>query len=119
MYTLYGIKNCDSVKKARKYLDEQGVAYQFHDFRADGLTPTLLEHFDAGLGWNTLLNRSSTSWRQLTCEQQTNLTRETALQLMLDIPTLIKRPILDAGDQLIIGLKPITISNYERNPRPC
>ncbi len=105
MYRLYGIKNCDTVKKARKYLDENGVAYQFHDFRADGLTFELLEYFEAGLGWNTLLNRSSTSWRQLTSEQRDGITRTTALQLMLDIPTLIKRPVLDTGDQLIIGFK--------------
>lgn len=105
MYRLYGIKNCDTVKKARKYLDENGLAYQFHDFRADGLTSELLAYFEAGLGWNTLLNRSSTSWRQLTSEQRDGITRSTALQLMLDIPTLIKRPVLDTGDQLIIGFK--------------
>ncbi|MDD5277673.1 MAG: ArsC family reductase [Methylovulum sp.] len=105
MYTLYGIKNCDTVKKARKYLDERGLPYQFHDFRADGFTFELLEHFDACLGWDALLNRSSTSWRQLASEQRASITRTTALQLMLDIPTLIKRPVLDTGDQLIIGFK--------------
>lgn len=105
MYKLYGIKNCDTVKKARKCLDEKGVAYQFHDFRADGLTSELLGHFDACLGWDTLLNRSSASWRQLASGQRANITRITALQLMLDIPTLIKRPVLDTGDQLIIGFK--------------
>ncbi len=105
MYKLYGIKNCDTVKKARNCLDEKGVAYQFHDFRADGLTLELLEQFDAGLGWNTLLNRASTSWRQLDGERQAGISRTTALQLMLDTPTLIKRPVLDTGEQLIIGFK--------------
>lgn len=105
MYKLYGIKNCDTVKKARKYLAENGIDHQFHDFRIDGLTLELLEHFEAALGWNAMLNRSSTSWRQLTSEQQSGLDRETALQLMLEIPTLIKRPVLDTGDQLIIGFK--------------
>jgi arsenate reductase len=103
MYTLYGIKNCDTVKKARNWLDQNNIAYRFHDFRTDGLAPELLEHFANHLGWNKLLNRSSTSWRQLSAEQQSNLTQEKAIQLMLTTPTLIKRPILAFGDELIIG----------------
>jgi len=103
MYTLYGIKNCDTVKKARKWLDENGVAYRFHDFRIDGLTSEQLEHFAAHVDWNKLLNRSSTSWRQLSAEQQAGLSRDKALQLMLEIPTLIKRPVLDTGSQIILG----------------
>ena len=103
MSTLYGIKNCDTVKKARQWLDQNSVAYQFHDFRTDGLTPELLQHFADHLDWNTLLNHSSTSWRQLSAEQQSDLTLEKAMLLMLEIPTLIKRPILDTGDKLIIG----------------
>ena len=105
MHTLYGIKNCDTCKKARKWLDENGMAYQFHDFRTDGLTPELLQHFADHLDWNNLLNRSSTSWWQLSAGQQTGLTPEKAVQLMLNVPTLIKRPILDTGDKLIIGFK--------------
>jgi len=81
------------------------MAYQFHDFRTDGLTPELLQHFADHLDWNNLLNRSSTSWRQLSAGQQTGLTPEKAVQLMLNVPTLIKRPILDTGDKLIIGFK--------------
>jgi len=103
MYTLYGIKNCDTVKKARNWLDQNNIAYRFHDFRTDGLAPELLEHFANHLGWNKLLNRSSTSWRQLSAEQQSNLTQEKAIQLMLTTPTLIKRPVLDTGDKLILG----------------
>jgi arsenate reductase len=103
MLTLYGIKNCDTVKKARNWLDQHGIAYRFHDFRTDGLTAELLQHFAEHLNWNKLLNRSSTSWRQLSAEQQSDLTQEKALQLMLATPTLIKRPILDTGDQLILG----------------
>lgn len=103
MSTLYGIKNCDTVKKARNWLDQHGIVYRFHDFRTDGLTPELLQHFADHLGWNKLLNRSSTSWRQLSSEQQSDMTQENALQLMLATPTLIKRPILDVGDQLILG----------------
>lgn len=103
MHTLYGIKNCDTVKKARKWLDEYGIAYRFHDFRTDGLTSDLLQHFVAHLDWNKLLNRSSTSWRQLSDEQKSELSQEKALQLMLEFPTLIKRPVLDTGDKLILG----------------
>ena len=105
MHTLYGIKNCDTVKKARKWLDENGIAYQFHDFRDDGLTLAQLNDFAERADWNTLLNRSSTSWRQLSTVQQTGLTLNKAIQLMLNTPTLIKRPILDTGDKLIIGFK--------------
>ncbi len=103
MLTLYGIKNCDTVKKARNWLDQHGITYRFHDFRTDGLTPELLQHFVEHLDWIKLLNRSSTSWRQLSAEQQSDLTQEKALQLMLATPALIKRPILDTGDQLILG----------------
>jgi arsenate reductase len=103
MHTLYGIKNCDTVKKARNWLDQNGIDYRFHDFRTDGLTPELLQHFAEHLDWNTLLNRSSTSWRQLSAEQQCGLTQEKAMRLMLATPTLIKRPILESGDKLIIG----------------
>ena len=103
MHTLYGIKNCDTVKKARLWLDQNGIAYQFHDFRADGLTLAQLNEFAARLDWNTLLNRSSTSWRQLSAGQQSDLTLEKAIVLMLNTPTLIKRPILDTGDKLMVG----------------
>jgi len=102
-HTLYGIKNCDTVKKARTWLDQNGISYRFHDFRTDGLTPELLQHFADGSDWTKLLNRSSTSWRQLSAEQQSDLTQEKAMQLMLTTPTLIKRPVLDTGNKLIIG----------------
>jgi len=106
MHTLYGIKNCDTVKKARLWLDQNGIAYQFHDFRADGLKLAQLNDFATRVDWNTLLNRSSTSWRQLSAAQQSDLTLEKAIALMLNTPTLIKRPILDTGDKLIVGYKP-------------
>ena len=105
MHTLYGIKNCDTVKKARQWLDQNGIAYRFHDFRTDGLTLTQLHDFAARADWSALLNRSSTSWRQLSAEQQRDLTLEKAVSLMLNTPTLIKRPVLDTGEQLIIGFK--------------
>lgn len=102
---LYGIKNCDTVKKARKWLEENGVAYRFHDFRVDGLEPPQLQAFAAELGWDGMINKSSTSWRQLSPEQQTGLDEASALRLMLETPTLIKRPVLDTGNGLIQGFK--------------
>ncbi len=105
MLTLYGILNCDTCKKARQWLERSGIAYRFHDYRADGLPPELLQRFIDALGWEKLLNKSSTSWRQLSAEQQADLTCEKALALMLDTPTLIKRPILESGTRLIIGFK--------------
>jgi arsenate reductase len=105
MHILYGIKNCDTVKKARQWLDQNGIAYQFHDYRTDGFTLDQLHHLEAGLGWNAMLNRSSTSWRQLSPEQQTGIAQEEAIKLMLNTPTLIKRPILDTGSKLILGFK--------------
>jgi arsenate reductase (glutaredoxin) len=112
MVVLYGIKNCDTVKKARTWLDTNGIDYQFHDFRIDGLTEELMNRFATNLGWNIMLNRSSTSWRQLSVEQQADLTETKALQLMLEIPTLIKRPILDTGSKLLIGFKPDTYQTH-------
>ncbi|NOU22422.1 MAG: ArsC family reductase [Methyloglobulus sp.] len=106
MVVLYGIKSCDTIKKARGWLDTNGIAYQFHDYRVDGLTPEQLQLFSASLSWNVMLNRSSTSWRQLSTEQQDGLTEAKAIELMLHIPTLIKRPILDTGSELLVGFKP-------------
>lgn len=103
MLTLYGIKNCDTVKKTRKWLAANQLDYQFHDYRNDGLDLALLEQFASELGWDKLLNRRSTSWRQLSDDDKTDLTADKALQLMLNTPTLIKRPVLDTGEQLLLG----------------
>jgi arsenate reductase len=105
MHTLYGIKNCDTVKKARQWLDQNNIAYRFHDFRSDGLSLAQLNDFAARVDWNRLLNRNSSSWRQLSVEHQSELTSEKAIALMVTNPTLIKRPVLDTGDKLIIGFK--------------
>lgn len=106
MFVLYGIKNCDTVKKARTWLEGQGIGYRFHDYREDGITLGQLQAFASTLGWGSMLNRSSTSWRQLSAGQQADLTEIRALNLMLEIPTLIKRPILDTGSELLLGFKP-------------
>lgn len=103
MRTLYGIKNCDTVKKARKWLDDNHIEYQFHDYRTDGLNAALLAQLESTLGYEKMLNRRSTSWRQLGEDQKSGLNKNKAIQLMLETPTLIKRPILDTGERMIIG----------------
>jgi len=103
MYILYGIKNCDSVKKARKWLDQHELAYQFHDFRVEGLTPEQLQLFIEKGTWEKLLNKRSTSWKQLEAMQKADLNAEKVAALMLAQPTLIKRPVLVANEQLFIG----------------
>ena len=102
---LYGIKNCDTCKKARTWLEQNGIEHRFHDFRVDGLSEALLIDFVKHLGWEKLLNKTSTSWRQLSHEHQADLNEVKVIQLMLVTPTLIKRPVLDTGEELLIGFK--------------
>lgn len=111
MTTLYGIKNCDSVRKARKWLDGNAVAYRFHDFRVDGLSAEVLDRWLAAVGWETLLNRRGTSWRQLDAAVRDGIDADGARALMLDNPTLIKRPVLEHDGRTHVGF---TESLYER-----
>ncbi len=103
MITLYGIKTCSTVRQARKWLDDQTIPYCFHDFRENGLDLSLLDHFEQALGWESMVNRRSTSWRNLDDSERKDLTKEKAKDLMLGHPTLIRRPILDTGDEILIG----------------
>ncbi len=100
---LYGIPNCDTVRKARRWLADRGVDYRFHDVRKDGLKPQLLRNWAASAGWDTLLNRRGTTWRQLPEATRTAIDAERALQLMLEQPTLIKRPVLELQDHIEVG----------------
>ena len=106
MLTLYGIKNCETVKKARLWLEAQSIDYRFHDFRKDGLDLSLLERWEAELGWEALLNRRGTSWRKLEEGQREGVDRAKALMLMLAQPSLIKRPLLEIGTKTLIGFIP-------------
>ena len=110
MVILYGIKNCDSVKKTRVWLDKHGIVYQFHDFRVDGLSSRQLDAFIEKAGWENLLNKRSNSWRQLADEKKIDLNAEKSSSLMLNNPTLIKRPVLDTGAQIFIGFN---LENYQ------
>jgi len=104
--TLYGIKNCDTVKKARAWLEAKGVAYTFHDYKISGIEPARLESWARNLGWGTLLNRAGTTFRKLPETHKAGLDEGKALALMLDQPSMIKRPMLDLDGQLIAGFKP-------------
>ena len=101
--TLFGISNCDTVKKARRWLDERGVAYRFHDVRKDGLDPARLQGWIDALGWEKLLNRSGTTFRKLPDDQKEGLDAAKAKALMLDQPAMIRRPLVDADGDLSVG----------------
>lgn len=103
MTVLYGIPNCDTVKKARRWLEEHGIDYRFHDFRADGLNQAQVKQWLAQAGLEKLINKRSTSWKNLTPEAREGLNEQTALSLILEQPTLIKRPVLDLDGELHLG----------------
>lgn len=105
MITVYGIKNCDSVKKARRWLDEHGVEHRFHDFRGDGLDHAMVAHWCRRLGWETLLNTRSRTWKELPAAARTDLDAAAAVDLMVAHPTLVKRPVLVSGDMIHVGFK--------------
>ena len=105
MVTIYGIKNCDTMKKARHYLDNNGVAYTFHDYRTDGVPETDLKSWIAELGTDALINRRGTTWRKLPDTLKESLTDKSAVRLMCENPAVIKRPLLDLGDRRILGFK--------------
>ncbi len=108
MITLYGIKNCDTVKKARRWLDQHGVEYAFHDFRVDGLDRETVRAWLAELGWETLVNRRSTSWKALDQATRDHMDEASALAAIMAQPTLIKRPLLDIGHERHVGFSAAT-----------
>ena len=104
--TIYGIKNCDTMKKARTWLDDHCVAYDFHDYKTAGIDRARLEGWVKELGWETLLNRAGTTFRKLPDHARENLDQSKAIALMLDQPSMIKRPVLDIDGVLKVGFKP-------------
>lgn len=104
--TMYGIKNCDTVAKARKWLEDRGQAYVFHDYKASGIDRARLEAWVDELGWEPLLNRAGTTFRKLDDADKQGIDREKAIGLMLANPSMIKRPVLDLGDRRLVGFKP-------------
>lgn len=104
--TIYGIKNCDTMKKARAWLDKHGVDYGFHDYKIEGIDKDRLARWSKVAGWEALLNRAGTTFRKLPDADKTNLTEKKALALMLAQPSMIKRPVLEMGGKLLVGFKP-------------
>jgi arsenate reductase len=104
--TIYGIKNCDTMKKARAWLDSHGVAYDFHDYKTAGIAKDKLKQWSDVLGWEALLNRAGTTFRKLPDSDREGLNEKKAITLMLAQPSMIKRPVLDLGGKLVVGFKP-------------
>jgi arsenate reductase len=104
--TMYGIRNCDTIKKARAWLDARGVDYVFHDYKAEGIEKTRLQSWAKSAGWETLLNRAGTTFRALPEKDRQGLGEKKAIALMLANPSMIKRPVLDQGGKLVVGFKP-------------
>ncbi|MGH6789951.1 MAG: ArsC family reductase [Pseudolabrys sp.] len=105
--TIYGIKNCDTMTKARAFLDKKGVDYAFHDYKTAGIERGKLEGWAKKAGWETLLNRAGTTFRKLPEKEKENVTEKKAIALMLAQPSMIKRPVLELGDsKILVGFKP-------------
>ena len=104
--TMYGIKNCDTVAKARKWLEDRGLAYAFNDYKSSGIDRATLEGWVEEHGWEVILNRAGTTFRKLDEADKQNLDADKAIGLMLAQPSMIKRPVLDLGDRRLVGFKP-------------
>ena len=104
--TIYGIKNCDTMKKARIWLDAHKVAYEFHDYKTAGIDKPVLESWAKKVGWEVLLNKAGTTFKKLPEAKKEKLDERKAIALMLDQPSMIKRPVLDIGGKLTVGFKP-------------
>ncbi len=111
MTTLYGIKNCDTVKKARTWLDQHQVNYRFHDFRADGLDEATIRNWVETLGLDTLVNKRSTTWKELDDQVKHDFNERNAVAIIAAHPTLIKRPLLETGSHRLVGFKD---ADYQR-----
>ena len=108
--TIHGIKNCDTMKKARAWLEAEGISHDFHDYKTAGITAATLHAWVRKAGWEALLNRAGTTFRKLPEDQKQGLDEARAMALMLAQPSMIKRPVLTHGDKLIIGFDPVCYS---------
>jgi arsenate reductase len=106
MTTIYGIKNCETMKKAFAWLDAHAVAYEFHDYKKAGIDADRLKDWSMQVGWEVLLNTHGTTWRKLSPTQQAHLDEAKAVKLMAEHPSLIKRPVLENGKSLLVGFVP-------------
>ena len=103
---LYGIRNCDTVKKARAWLDRRGVEYRFHDYKVAGIDMARLDRWCGEVGWEALLNRAGTTYRKLPPSERDLINEKRAMALMLAQPSVIKRPVVEVGGRLVVGFKP-------------
>ena len=106
MISVYGIPNCDTVRKARKWLDQHAIEYSFIDFRDQGLDADAVDAWLDALGWESVVNRRSTTWKQLDPTLRENMDRESAKAALIEYPTLVKRPVLDTGSEIQVGFSP-------------
>jgi len=106
MTTIYGIKNCDTMKKARAWLDANGVACDFHDYKALGIDAAKLNEWAGKVGWEVLFNRAGTTFRGLPDADKAGIDQAKAIALMVANPSMIKRPVLEVGDSVLVGFKP-------------
>jgi Spx/MgsR family transcriptional regulator len=111
MIQLYGIPNCDTIKKARAWLEGRGVEYRFHDYKRDGIDESRLRGWVDELGWEALVNRRGTTWRRLPEEVREQMDTEAAIRIMLETPSIIRRPVLDTGQLRHLGFSD---TDYER-----
>lgn len=104
--TIHGIRNCDTMKKARTWLDSHGIAHAFHDYKVAGIDRATLESWAGRVGWERLLNRAGTTFRKLPDERKQDITESRAIDMMVEQPAMIRRPVLGLGDRLIVGFDP-------------
>ncbi len=118
MLTVYGIRSCDTCRKARKYLAENDIGFRFHDVRDDGLDIQMLERWAARIAWEKLLNRQSLTWRKIPEVDRAGMTQDRAFALILDQPTLLKRPVLESDRFLAVGFSEKRFSDYWTKANP-
>lgn len=112
MIMLYGIKNCDTTRKAFAWLDRHGIAYDFHDYKKLGIDPERLAQWEFSVGWKALLNTRGTTWRRLPAARQQAIDRDKALALMAELPTLIRRPVLELDHRVVVGFDADTYADF-------
>ena len=112
MLTVYGIKSCDTCRRARKYLTGHNIEFQFHDLREDGLDIQMLERWSDRMGWQKLLNKQSLTWRKIPEVDRNDMTRDKALAAMIDSPTLVKRPVLETDKFIAVGFSEKRFSDF-------
>jgi len=104
---MFGIPNCDTIKKARKWLEAEGIDYQFHDYKKEGADPVLLKQWCQSEGWETLLNRRGTTWRKLSDDVKKSVDEISSIQLMVENPSMIKRPVLVTDGKITVGFSEV------------